>query len=42
MISVACYSCSTFSTSTTIYVDSANVQGLKYDKINKFEHKPND
>lgn len=39
MISVACFSCSSFSTSTTIYVDSANVNGLQYDKTNQFEVK---
>lgn len=32
-------SCSTFSTSTTIVVDSADIHGVKYDKNSSFEVK---
>ena len=30
-------SCSSFSTTTTIIVDSADVQGFKLEKVNKFD-----
>lgn len=32
-------SCSSFTTSTNIIVDSADVHGIRYEKVNQFESK---
>lgn len=31
--------CSSFTTSTNIVVDSADVHGIRYEKVNQFENK---